>query len=158
MKSFSPSDVLSARLTALFRCSKKSFAVGALLALANSAVAKFGSSAIALSKCLSDSCASNFSKSSRPIWNSFRASSEVVVIGIFPFSDAASAIAVLLQKLDMMALSRKIDPAIGEIDRWKRIDVPPEFSVNELLVQWRTRRAGALVSYQILDTKTSSKG
>ena len=52
-----PSDALSAKATALFRCSKNSLAVAPELARANSAEANSGSSAMALSKCWTESCA-----------------------------------------------------------------------------------------------------
>src|SRR5689334_245053 len=149
MKSFSPSETLSARLTAFFRCSKNSFAVGELLARPSSADAKFGSREMALSKCWRESCASSFSNSSRPVWNSFFASSELVVMGIFPFSEAA-----LLQKPQLTAPSMKI---ASHMHRLKRIEIPPDVQkLNYELTA--TRRVPAIVSYRISDISTSSKG
>src|SRR5688572_13297133 len=80
----SPSEALPARATALFRWSKNSLAVGETCARLSSARAKFGSSEIALSKCAMESVMRSFSARSRPARNSFRASSDEVVIAILP--------------------------------------------------------------------------
>src|SRR6266850_351148 len=120
MRRRSPSDALPESATALLRCSKKSLAVGALLARANSADAKSGSSAMALSKCAIDSWASSFSARSRPCRNSFFASSDLVVMGILPPSEAAEAdcpeLPDLLQAINMMALTTRIATKIHRID------------------------------------------
>src|SRR5882724_1210472 len=109
MKSFSPSETLSARPTALFRCSKNSLAVGELLARANSAEAKSGSSVRALSKCCRESWARSFSARSRPCRNSFRASSDLVVIRTLPPESAGVApVLALLQAVHAVAASTRI--------------------------------------------------
>src|SRR6266508_2491687 len=84
MSSFSPLEALSARLTALLRCSKNSLPVGAELARLSSARAKVGSSEAAFSKCAMESVMTNLSARSRPCRNSVFASADAVVTGIFP--------------------------------------------------------------------------
>src|SRR5215207_3952305 len=94
----SPSDALSASVTAFFRWSKNSLAVGETFARLNSASAKFGSREIALSKCAMESVLRSFSDNSRPARNSFRASSDEVVTAILPVfavdSDALEEVAL----------------------------------------------------------------
>src|SRR6185503_16962666 len=90
----SPSDALSARATAFFRCSKNSLAVGETFARLSSASAKFGSSARALSKCAIESVTRSFSARSRPARNSLRASSDEVVMAILPLVEGLSVDAV----------------------------------------------------------------
>src|SRR5579864_3208132 len=94
ISSFSPFEAFDARLTAFFWCSKNSLVVGELTARASSADANSGSSASALSKWGSDSCASSRSEKSRPVRNSLRASSELVVMGILPPSEEAATLLV----------------------------------------------------------------
>src|SRR5579872_1694523 len=110
IKSLSPSELFSDRLTALFKCSKNSFGVGELLARANSADANSGSSAMALSKCCRDSCPRSLSESARPCKNSLRASSDLVETGIFPPSDEAEAETlplVLLHAVEIAAVTTR---------------------------------------------------
>src|SRR5689334_2570223 len=92
----SPSDALPESVTALFRCSKNSFAVGETLARLSSASAKFGSSEMALSKCAMESVMRSFSCKSRPARYSLRASSEAVVTAILPLFAGAFADVALL--------------------------------------------------------------
>src|ERR1700686_1398810 len=121
IKSFSPLEALSARLTAFFRCSKNSFPGGLTLALLSSAEAKLGSSEIALSKCCIESCISNFSLRSRPCRNSFRASSEEVVMGILPAAFGsvfvATAFLLVLSATFAQPLSATVAATIRETKR-----------------------------------------
>src|SRR4029077_8797970 len=90
---------------------KKSLAVAELLARANSAQAKSGSSATAFSKCWRDSCPRSLSERSRPSRNSFLASSDLVVMGIFAPLDAAadtSPFVALLHAVQVAVLSARL--------------------------------------------------
>src|SRR5208283_5207282 len=128
MNNFSPSEVLSARLTALFRCSKNSLAVGELLARASSAVAKSGSSAMALSKCCRESWASSFSERSRPCKNSALASFDFVVIATLPASEEGAGFAlalVLLHAVHVVTINTRVATKTERLDTFGYMAVPP---------------------------------
>src|SRR5206468_209420 len=108
--------------------SKNSLAVGELLARANSAEAKSGSRASALSKCCRESCARSFSARSRPCRNSFFASSDFVVTGTLPPPLATGDIAPvleLLQPVNTVAVSERIAAKVKRSERFERIGLPP---------------------------------
>src|SRR5215469_13249027 len=117
MNNFSPSEALSARLTALFKWSKNSLAVGELLALASSAIAKSGSSAMALSKCCRESWASSFSDSARPCKNSALASFDFVVMGTFSASEEADVFPLTLILLHAVHTAMVNTKVITKTDR-----------------------------------------
>src|ERR1700757_3579512 len=124
MRSFSPFEALAARLTAFFWCSKNSLVVGELTARASSADANSGSSASALSKCGRDSCASSRSERSRPVRNSLRASSELVVMGIFPLSEeAATLLPDLVHAIELAAKSASIMIQTFRVDSLEYMEV-----------------------------------
>src|SRR5580704_4025331 len=129
MNNFSPFEVLSARLTALLRCSKNSLAVGELLALASSAVANSGSSAMALSKCCRDSWPSSFSDNSRPCKYSARASFDFVVMGTLPSSEEEEAVfpltLVLVQAVHVATVSTRLATKTDRLDTFGYMAVPP---------------------------------
>src|ERR1700722_6875800 len=124
MRSFSRSETWLPRFTPFCMCAKNSLGVGELLARANSAVAKSGSSARALSKCSRESCARRRSERSRPSRYSFRASSDFVVMGILP-SEAEtddSPTPLLLQAINDRALRARVTANAKRSILFRRIE------------------------------------
>src|SRR5439155_7383965 len=102
-----------------------SLAVGDALQRANSAEANSGSRLMARSKCASESCARSFSARARPCKNSFLASADFVVTGIFPLSDGALAEFGLLVRLQaLVAVTADATPTANKqrLKDFRRMD------------------------------------